>query len=210
MRTIGNLAGGTKTQNQLVFSSGASSTFHSLIAHPRSAIRKEVVWTIGNLLIGDDQQTQQVFDTKIMPEVVKVLRDNDVMLRLEAVYTLQNAVNRGTIEQIDFLLSNGLLRNLTVLLTDSEAQVILAAIETLNSLFQAGDEVRESTGAPSNQYSVSFVELGGLTKLQGLTEHTDTDVYEVAFAVGNEHFPDSFGKTTGGGSGGDDDEVTSS
>jgi importin subunit alpha-1 len=205
IRIIGNLAGGTKQQNQIVFSSGATSVFHFLIGHPRRSIRKEVVWCVGNLLVGEDDQVQQVFETKIMPDCIKVLRDNDVMLRLEGVYTLQNALNRGTPQQVDFLVANGLLKNLVLLLADPSTQVICGTLEALNSLFQCGDELREATGAPSNIYCVSFVELGGLSKLEALSEHTDNDVYEMAFEFGNEYFPDSFASTGGSGGGNDDD-----
>lgn len=201
LRVFGNLACGSIQQNQVIFSSGASAVLQFLLNHPKITIMKETAWIIGNLLVSNEQMVQLVFQTGVMPDIVRLMRHSNVALRLEAVYTVSNAVGRGTPEQVDFLVQQGLLRCLVNLLVDPNPNVITAALDCLNSLFQCGNEMQQKTGSPSNLYYVDFQQLGGIVKLEDLMEHSNEDVYQLAFELGLEHFPDYFTTVMGANNG---------
>lgn len=127
-----------------------------------------------------------------MPDIVRMMRENETAVRLESVYAVNNVCGHGTPEQVDFLVSHGLLRNLVHLLSDPGPHLILASLVCLNSVFKRGDEIRQLTASPSNIYYVRFAEFRGMQKLGDLVEHQDDRVYELAFELGAEHFPETF------------------
>jgi len=187
LRTVGNIVTGDDVQTQIVINFNALPCLLALLSSPKKGIRKEACWTISNITAGNKDQIQAVIDNNIIPPLVQLLTNAEFDIRKEAAWAISNATSGGSPIQIKFLVQQGCIRPLCDLLMVQDAKIITVALEGLENILKVGEGDMQITS--SHNVMATFVaEAEGLTKIEGLQQHENHDIYEKCVKILETYF----------------------
>eukprot|EP00756_Hemistasia_phaeocysticola_P021985 Hpha_TRINITY_DN15805_c0_g3::TRINITY_DN15805_c0_g3_i1::g.190162::m.190162 len=187
LRTIGNIVTGTTPQTQAVLEAGVLPVIGNLMSHPVKAIRKECSWFLSNVTAGTRDQIQLIIQSGLLAPLVEALGAAEWEVRKESTWAITNLTFQGTIEQIHAVVMAGCLEPLLDQLSVSDPKIITVALEALQNIIRAGENVAASRQCP-NMYKIRLVELGASEKIERLQHHECDDVYRKALAILEEFF----------------------
>lgn len=186
LRTIGNIVSGNEAQTQLALDSGTLERLGPLLKHQKKLIRKETCWTISNITAGTQSQIQEVIDANLIPSLVHQLVTSEFDVQKEAAWAISNAISSGSIEQIQYLVSQGCIAPLVNLLKCPDANMIKVCLDTLLKILQTGDHI---TGIhEENKMALFIEEADGVDKIQELQYHDNEEIYEKALHIIREYY----------------------
>lgn len=187
LRTIGNIVTGTTHQTQAVLEAGVLPCIGKLMNHPVKAIRKECSWFLSNVTAGTRDQIQLCIQSGLLPGLVAALGAAEWEVRKESTWAITNLTFQGTVEQIHAVVMAGCLEPLLEQLSVSDPKIITVALEALQNIIRAGDNVAELHKCP-NMYKVRLIELGAATKIEQLQHHEADEVYRKSLNILEEFF----------------------
>jgi len=115
------------------------------------------------------------------------MKGTDFDIKKEAAWALSNATTGGAAEQIRFLVEQGVIEQMSELLTSTDARMITVALEGLENILRAGEpEAKSKTGV--NPYCSKIESCSGLDKLENLQHHANNEIYEKAVAIIEDYF----------------------
>ena len=179
VRAIGNLVSGSDEETQVLISLGVLNQFTTLLHHAKKPIQREVVWAISNITAGTKEQIQAVIDANLFPKLMKIISSQkDVELKREAFWTCSNALERGTSNQIRYLIDFGILALFCDALTSSDQKTVLVVLEGLVSIFKDAEK------NDSLEKIAAIIEgCDSVCKLTVLLEHSDKEIVDAALQV---------------------------
>jgi len=184
LRTVGNIVTGDDHQTQAIINASALPCIHKLLeCSTKRGIRKEACWAISNITAGNRDQIQNVITADLIPPLVALLSNSEFEIRKEAAWAISNATSGGSVEQIAYLVGQGCIPPLCNLLLAQEPRVLNVALEGLENILRAGEEVRMRTNADSNPYAEYVEAAEGLDKIEALQNHSNRDIYEKARGI---------------------------
>jgi len=183
LRAIGNVVTGDDSQTQAVVNAGVLPALLALLTHHKRSIRKESCWTISNITAGSKDQIQSVIQANIFPPLIQLLSNAEYEIRKEAAWAISNATSGGTNEQIQFLVNQGCIRPICDLLVAQEPRILNVALEGLENILRAGEEIRMQNNLDSNPYAEFVESANGLDKIEALQNHSNKDIYEKAHLI---------------------------
>eukprot|EP01119_Soliformovum_irregulare_P001440 TRINITY_DN1113_c3_g1_i1.p1 TRINITY_DN1113_c3_g1~~TRINITY_DN1113_c3_g1_i1.p1 ORF type:complete len:501 (-),score=131.67 TRINITY_DN1113_c3_g1_i1:109-1413(-) len=182
LRTIGNLVTGDDLQTQCLINAAVLPSLLSMLNSPKKGIRKEACWTISNITAGNRNQIQSVLDASILPSLINLLSSAEFDVKKEAAWAISNATSGGTPEQIKYLAENGCIPPMSELLLSPDTRVVTIALEGLENILRVG------SSDVTNPYALMMEENDTLSKLEGLQQHPNQEIYERAFRVLETYF----------------------
>jgi len=188
LRTAGNIVTGDDLQTQIVINCSALPCLLALLGSQKKGIRKEACWTLSNITAGNKQQIQAVIDANVLPPLIQLLSNAEFDIRKEAAWAISNATSGGTPQQIKYLVQVGCIRPLCDLLVVADAKIITVALEGLENILKVGhEEVRQ--GLTEENDMARFVdEAEGLSKIEFLQQHENSDIYDKAVKIIETYF----------------------
>ena len=180
LRTLGNVATGSDTQTQVVIDCGVLPALLSLLQSPKKSIRKEACWTISNITAGNYAQIQCVIEDHLIEPLIEVLlsKEENFAIKNDAAWAIVNATSGGTPDQIKYLVTHGCIQPLCDLLSCPNAQVVTVALKGLENILKTGS------------YTARVEEAGGVSKLEDLQRHDDTEICNQAIHMLETYFRD--------------------
>jgi len=182
LRTIGNIVTGDDTQTQFVLNIGILSCLHSLLSSPKKGIRKEACWTISNITAGNSAQIQTIVEADIFPPLIHLLGSAEFDIKKEAAWAISNATSGGSLDQLRYLVSHGIVKPLCDLLEFPDPKIIMVALEGLENLLRTGPK------GPGNDVATQIDEFGGVQKLEALQRHQANEIYEKSLKILETYF----------------------
>ena len=161
LRTIGNIVSGDDLQTDVFIKAKGLPVVAKLFKSSKRAIRKEAVWTISNVTAGNKSQIQAVIDENIIPKLLTLASLNtttEAQIVAEALWAIANISVVGTKEQIEYLVSKGVLKTFKDIFDEKNNFTIKPLVEALENIFLTDEK-----------YIKSFEEIGGkeiLSKIQ--------------------------------------------
>lgn len=183
LRTVGNIVTGDDQQTQAVINVSALPCILMLLSSPKRGIKKEACWAISNITAGSKEQIQAIISANIIPPLIHLLTNAEFEIRKEAAWAISNATSGGTVEQIAYLVQQGCIPPLCNLLIAPEPRVLNVALEGLENILRAGDELRVRNNLESNPYAEFIEACHGLDKIEALQNHSNRDIYEKARSI---------------------------
>lgn len=185
LRTIGNIVTGDDNQTQTVINVGAVPALLGLLASHKKSIRKEACWTASNLTAGTKKQIQSVLDAGLIPELLSLMEHGEFEVKKEASWAISNACSGGSSDQVRYLVSAGCIPPLCSLLTSSDARIVSVALEGIDNILRVGDRDAQDD---VNAYAEEVEEADGLSKIELLQAHQNSDVYDRATKILEKYF----------------------
>jgi|Transcript_122438 hypothetical protein len=189
LRAVGNIATGDDQQTQVILQSGALPPLVKLLSHAKKGIRKESCWTISNITAGNRDQIQEIINNGLFPPVIHLLATADFDIKKEAAWAISNATSGGSPQQIAYLVECGCIKPMVDLLSVSDAKIIGVALEALENILKTGKQRQQEEGLAENPFSQAVEAADGLTKIEGLQEDPNEDVYAKAMNILEKYFP---------------------
>ncbi|CAH8680563.1 unnamed protein product [Schistosoma rodhaini] len=181
LRAVGNIVTGSDQQTQVVLDCGALSHFASLLTHPRDKINKEAVWFLSNITAGNQSQVQAVIDHGLVPLIIHHLAESEFLTQKEAAWAISNLAINGNAEQVRYVIDQRVIPPLCKMLNTRDVQVAQVVLDGIsNILAAAGDNLEQVTTA--------IEECGGLDLIEALQEHTNIDIYRLAYDIIERYF----------------------
>lgn len=138
LRTIGNLVTGDDSQTEMVLSTKFLAKAKALLGTERKGIRKEMIWTLSNITAGTVGQIQAVIDQGIIPTLIalaKVSPDTDILK--ETIWVLSNFLSGGSLQQIDYILNQGLIEAFASMLSHNiHPNALKAALDGISAMLR--------------------------------------------------------------------------
>ena len=183
LRTVGNLVTGDDRQTQVMLNQGVIPALKALMSHSKKNIRKEACWAISNITAGTKEQIHEVLSGGCVPKLVDIMLRGEFDVKKEAVWAIANSTTDGSAEQIDYLVSQGVITALCHLLKVKDTRMIVCILEGLDHILAAGE-----LQAGENPYLRLIEECDGLTSIEALQSDENDEVYKKAVKV-LEYFP---------------------
>lgn len=174
LRVVGNILFGDEEQTQTMVNLNVVNGLEHLMRSEVPRLRKEATWCLSNVTAGNRTQIQTVIDNSdLMLLLVELATNAENSTKQEAFYTIANALNGGTQEQIRTLVINfNIFSALCHHLTASNDDLLAAVLNTLDKTLDAG---LKDPKVAENCYQTLVENEGGLDKLEDLHgHHSDT------------------------------------
>ena len=174
---------GDDSQTQFIINLNALPALLWMLDNPKKNIRKEACWTISNITAGTAEQIQAVINAQVFPKLIELLQSSEFDIQKEAAWAASNATSGGTPEQILYLVQQGVLPPLCSLLAVQDSKVITVALEGLENILR----VSNVSGVLDRVVDI-VTDCGGLTALEELQNHENTNIYNRAVKVLETYF----------------------
>mmetsp|Transcript_23739 Transcript_23739/g.62009 ORF Transcript_23739/g.62009 Transcript_23739/m.62009 type:complete len:529 (-) Transcript_23739:199-1785(-) len=184
LRAVGNIVTGTDSQTQAVLDSGALQAFATLLNSPKENIRKECCWTISNVTAGTRDQIQAVCDANLIPPLIHVISTAEFRTRKEATWALSNLTSGGSSRQVQYLVSQGVIKPLSDLLDLKDVKMLNVALDAFTNILKHG----EAGGGEENAYADFIDECGGMDKIESLQAHENEGIYQKSLKLMERYF----------------------
>ncbi|ETW00799.1 hypothetical protein H310_07333 [Aphanomyces invadans] len=182
LRAVGNIVTGDDIQTQVMLNLNILPCLVALLHSPKKGIRKEACWTVSNITAGNPQQIQTIFDHDIFLILLDYLATAEFDIKKEAAWAVSNATS-GTPEQIRQLVHLGCIPPLCNLLEVSEPKLITVALEGLENILVAGENQGLADGTHVNEYVTVVEDCDGVTKIENLQYHEQTEIYNKSLGL---------------------------
>merc|ERR1711971_181307 len=145
---------------------------------------EEACWTISNILSSADTDIiQSVIDANIFPVLIDLQSEAELKTRKEIAYAINNALEHGTLEQIRYIIDQGVITSLCDLITVTDSEIIQVGLESLEHILSHGEEECQTSG-DLNAYAVMLEDVsGGLDNIDSLQNHDSPDVSKKAVHI---------------------------
>jgi importin subunit alpha-1 len=183
LRAVGNMVTGTDSQTQAVLDAGALQAFITLLNSPKENLRKECCWTISNITAGTKDQIQSVCDANLIPPLIHIISTAEFRTRKEATWALSNLTSGGSPRQVQYLVSQGVIKPLSDLLEMQDAKMLGVVLDAFSNVLKHGD-----SGSGENAYTDFVDECGGMEKIEQLQNHENESIYDKALKIMEKYF----------------------
>ncbi|KAJ6235500.1 importin subunit alpha-4 [Anaeramoeba flamelloides] len=187
LRVIGNIVTGDFEQTQRVMETDILDKLYTLISHQRNQIKKEACWVLSNITAGTENQIQQVIDSDILKQLIIVMQTSNRLVRQEAVWVLSNAIYGGSNEQIIYCAQQGCLDEFIYFLDSHGSRTLKICLEAIAKILQIG-EVQAERNSEQNLVIQMIETLGGVEKIEKLTNHKSKVIYKLAENIYETYF----------------------
>jgi len=189
LRVVGNIVTGDDQQTQEILKCNTLPSLEKLLSHAKKAIRKETCWTISNITAGNSSQIQEIINANLFPPVIQQLSTADFDIKKEAAWAISNATSGGTPQQIQYLVEQGCIPPMVNLLSVSDTKIVGVALEALENILKMGKAVQQEQGTQENLCCTLIEQAEGLSKIEGLQEDPNEEVYQKAMQILENYFP---------------------
>ena len=178
LHALGNIVIEDDEQTQAVLNEGVLNYLPELLLSKNEKIVKDALWVSSNITAGNRRQIQAVLDAGLIPSIIKALGEEPCENQKEAAWTVCNISQSGTAEQIMFLVDSGLIPSLCHLLTSTDSQLPVPALETIKNIIMWNDDLASVVK--------EIRRCGGFQSVQMLEEHGDNHISELALQIQEE------------------------
>lgn len=183
LRTVGNIVTGNDQQTQAIIDLGGIQALGTLLSSTRKALRKESAWALSNITAGNQIQTQLIINANLIHPLVQLVSAAEHDVKKEAAWAISNATTWKSPEQIQHMVSVGVIQALVELLAFNDTKIILVALDALENILEVGESLIPKTRNNKNPYCDVLEEADGLDKLDQLQMHESTEIYEKAIRI---------------------------
>ncbi|KAJ3438084.1 importin subunit alpha-4 [Anaeramoeba flamelloides] len=182
IKILGNISSGTDLQTQVVIDNGFLPILKDFLKDENPILRREACWALSNLGAGTTEQLGQLFKQNIIHQLVKILKTDLWSIKKECCIAVTNIIEGATTEQIDFLISNGILYPLCTVLEFKDEYILNVTLSALYTILKHGNQaklMKENKGfLAANQYAVYIERAEGKTKIEKLINHKNRTISE--------------------------------
>ncbi|KAH3745943.1 Importin subunit alpha-1 [Pelomyxa schiedti] len=184
MRALGNIVTGTHAQTQGVIEAGILPAMVELLKNPKKCIKKEACWVLSNIAAGTRDQVIALIQAHLVPALVGCMSNTDTEIRKEACWAICNAVAGVGQEHIGYLISQGFVEPMCLLLECADNKMITVILETIETILKAG----EAIGGVTNPYVQVIEDANGVELLEELEEHANERIYNRTVRILEQYF----------------------
>jgi importin subunit alpha-2 len=178
LRALGNVVTGSDNQTNSVIQHGGLPVICSLLSHSKTNVVKEAAWTISNITAGPQEQIQAVIENNCLPPLIEVLTHGDFKSKKESAWAITNLTSGGSLEQIVYLCSTGVLKPFCDLLDLNDEKAVCVVMDGLMNILSTATQQGEG-----DKVCELIEECGGLDKIEDLQSHENESVYKKALSI---------------------------
>lgn len=127
-----------------------------------------------------------MIENNLIPPLIQLLANAEFDIRKEAAWAISNATSGGSDEQIAFLVHQGCIGPLCDLLVGNDPKIVTIALEGIENILKVGEKAAEGSG--QNEMAVLVNEADGVSKIEDLQTHTNSDIYEKCIKILETYF----------------------
>ncbi|RQM31436.1 hypothetical protein B5M09_001275 [Aphanomyces astaci] len=177
------LSDGGNEKIQAVIEAGVCKRLIELLMHPSPSVQTPALRAVGNIVTGDDIQTQVMLNLNVLSCLTALLHSPKKGIRKEACWTVSN-ITAGNAQQIQTIFDHDIFPVLIDYLgTLPEPKLISVALEGLENILAAGERQGEADGTHVNAFVSVIEDCDGVTKIENLQYHEQTDIYNKALGL---------------------------
>ncbi|KAJ4817114.1 Importin subunit alpha [Rhynchospora pubera] len=176
---LANVSAADDCQVQFLIDSGILQCLLKLLTrNHQKCIRNQACMTVSNICAGTAAQIQAIIDAKMVPLLIQLSQHGESDIKKEAIWAIANATSGGSPDQIRSLVGDGCIIALCNALVLSDADLLYACLNGLESILKVGEMEKMKDEAGTNPYAVIMEECWGLDKLENLQGFNNDAIFE--------------------------------
>lgn len=146
------------------------------------SVRKDACWMLSNVAAGSVSQIHEVCKKAvILAPLVEAIRSSEWEIRKEAIWAANNIAAGGSDVHVVSIVFFGAVENLCENLCGSDAEIVMAVLNTLDNILKVGKRQGKS-------YDCLIEEAGGVEKIEELQQHRSDAIYMKARSIIEKYF----------------------
>eukprot|EP01017_Pseudomicrothorax_dubius_P045276 TRINITY_DN7808_c0_g1_i1.p1 TRINITY_DN7808_c0_g1~~TRINITY_DN7808_c0_g1_i1.p1 ORF type:complete len:495 (-),score=95.21 TRINITY_DN7808_c0_g1_i1:94-1578(-) len=187
LRAVGNLANSTDEHTKLLLENGVLVGIGALLEARKPVIRREACWALSNLFACPTELLEYAVQTDIVPRLVRVCLEDEIIVRKEGLMALVNLANKASLEQAIIIIDQGILEAFIRQFTSGETDLIMIALEGLDQLLTKGNVM--VPGLNSVNPIARMIEQKNMIKpIEELQFHDEEKVFQGVQTLIERHF----------------------
>jgi hypothetical protein len=162
LKILATLTAGTDEQMGLAVDSDLLSRVVPLLRHEHPKVNGRACWLISNVMAGSQELIQMVIDLHLLEFFMEELRAgrSSAPFREKAIHCLLNVSQQGSQEQIEFVLSLGILELLAPMLAPDSGESHEMVLFVVESLYDIARSLRQVSVAAMDDYYDLLIDAG--------------------------------------------------
>ena len=184
LAVVVHLTRGDDVQRQVLLNCSVLPCLLSLLVHAKRVIRLRACVVLSHICLGNVDQIGMVVDANIIPPLMYILRNGESEVQRAALAAISRILTRGSDPQVRYLVNQDAIGALCPLLTGRDCDVILLALDGLESILRVGaQDAHAYCGNDDNQYATMVEECGGMDSIESLQVHETEEIYKKAGSI---------------------------
>ncbi len=164
-----------------------------LLYNKSKVIRASVCQALGNIIANDntDANVDLVIRANIIPRLVWILKNDDLVVSGRATWTIASAIWEGTSKHVRYFVDDlDVLVPICHMLNDTKTIVVSDAICALKTILEVGQFDVDGKINSINPYAVTIKEAGEVQTLHKLQKHENPNIHNTANKLIELYFQD--------------------
>ena len=183
IRVLGNICYISSEFSNEFIQAGCLLALKHIINSANSSTLREACWALSNISAGPSSHIQHLISLGLIITMQNFINGSvENSIKEEALWTIANACEEATKEQLLQMFKDGILKGLFGMIDRKEPKILEIILRALERLLEAGKSME------FNAIVEEWQAIGGMKKIEELQLHENKDIYSMVIRIFENYY----------------------